>query len=328
MAGRRFGLYFAWSRPQEVSADLGVLENRYPTLFEFRRALWPVFEHLRSPSRYSQGIAGFLDHVILSDFDLFRRVIKEETGHDVPVIQRESVIQQEEAGKHPTPQRTQLDDSYFKGLDTLIIVSLDHFRTSQEASRGEIDTIGSFLQHEDHCLVVCPHHDIGADNLSASQQVEFDHHADRLVPAQQRIGGFARSVLNGLGFPIENRFGLNPARMADGSPAPLYVNRDLDKLGVLQGVTTFNIHPHLPYLFVPPQVATQVEVLAQQQINLGAPRHPFVEAGNRVFNALLQLRSSSYAGKIFVCDATLWSSAFGGLNSLQAFWRNLARLPK
>ena len=26
-------------------------------------------------------------------------------------------------------------------------------------------------------------------------------------------------------------------------------------------------------------------------------------------------------------DATLWSSAFGGLPSLQAFWRNLARLP-
>ena len=33
------------------------------------------------------------------------------------------------------------------------------------------------------------------------------------------------------------------------------------------------------------------------------------------------------AGKLFVCDATLWSSAFGGLGSLQNLWRNLARLP-
>jgi hypothetical protein len=317
MVGRRFGLYFAWSRPQELSADLGVLENRYPTLFEFRRALWPHVEHLRDPARYAQGIAGFLDHVVLSDFALFQKLIREETGYDVSVIQRAD----NEPPRH-------IDNNFLKDIDTLIVVSLDHYRTGQEASREELEALRAFLGRKEHCLVVCPHHDIGADNLPASQQVEFNHHADRLVPAQQRIGGFARSVLSGFGFPIENRFGLNPARLADGSPAPLYVNRDLDKLGVLQSVTTFNMHPHLPHLFVPPQIVTQVDVLAQQQINLGAPIHPFIEAGNRVFNALLQLQSSSYAGQILVCDATLWSSAFGGLESLQAFWRNLARLPK
>jgi hypothetical protein len=296
---------------------LGVLENRYPTLFEFRRALWPHFEHLRDPARYTQGIVGFLDHIVLSDYALFQKLIHEETGYDVPVIQR--------ADNEP-PQY--LDESFLKDIDTLIVVSLDHYRTGQEASREEIEALRAFLGREEHCLVVCPHHDIGADNLPAAQHVEFNHHADRLVPAQQRIGGFARSVLSGLGFPIKNRFGLNPARMADGSPAPLYVNHDLDKLGVLQSVTTFNMHPYLPHLFVPLQIATQVDVLAQQQINLDAPRHPFIEAGNRVFNALLQLHSSSYAGQILVCDATLWSSAFGGLQSLQAFWRNLARLPQ
>ena len=69
MANRRFAVYFAWSRPGEFatppgierSTPLGVLENRYTTLFEFRRAVWPALEHLRDPSRYNQGIAGFLD---------------------------------------------------------------------------------------------------------------------------------------------------------------------------------------------------------------------------------------------------------------------------
>jgi hypothetical protein len=35
----------------------------------------------------------------------------------------------------------------------------------------------------------------------------------------------------------------------------------------------------------------------------------------------------AFAGQLFVCDATLWSSAFGGLGSLQNLWRNLAQLP-
>src|SRR6188508_2603522 len=75
MAGRRVGIYFSWSRPREVAAELGVLENRYPTLFEFRRALWPLMEHLRDPSHYDQSIAGFFDHIVLPDFDAFRATV-------------------------------------------------------------------------------------------------------------------------------------------------------------------------------------------------------------------------------------------------------------
>jgi hypothetical protein len=43
-SGRRFALYFSWSRSLETAAELGKLENRYPTLFEFRRAIWPLYE--------------------------------------------------------------------------------------------------------------------------------------------------------------------------------------------------------------------------------------------------------------------------------------------
>src|SRR4051812_9237512 len=86
---RRVGLYFAWSRPREVNVDLGVLENRYPTLWEFRRALWPLFERLRDPKIFNQTIKGFLDHVILEDFEQFRAVVRDATGHEVAIVQRE-----------------------------------------------------------------------------------------------------------------------------------------------------------------------------------------------------------------------------------------------
>jgi hypothetical protein len=37
MSGRQVALYFAWSRPDEVTAPLGILDNRFPALFEVRR---------------------------------------------------------------------------------------------------------------------------------------------------------------------------------------------------------------------------------------------------------------------------------------------------
>jgi hypothetical protein len=315
MATRRFGLYFAWSRPAENGAELGVLENRFPTLFEFRRALWPHFERLREAARFQQDVAGFLDHVILADFDEFRRIIKDRTGNEVPVIQREG----------DRPPTRQLDDDLLRDIDTLIVVSLDHLRTSQQATAGEIELVRNFLSKEGRCAVICPHHDIGVVETLSAQEIEYHHHSDITIPAQQRFGGFARSMLVGLGLPIENQFGLNPAPGANGS-APLDLALDLDSLGVLAGVTQFNLHPHLPHLHVPPAIAGQVDILARQAINLAASPHPFVDAGNRYFNALLRLRANWMGGSLLACDATLWSSAFGGLDSLRAFWGNLAGL--
>ncbi|HEY0106253.1 MAG TPA: hypothetical protein VGB91_09230, partial [Rhizomicrobium sp.] len=63
MPGRRVALYFAWSRPDEVAAPLGVLEDRFPALFELRRMFWPRFEQFADPARFDQGIAGFLDNL-------------------------------------------------------------------------------------------------------------------------------------------------------------------------------------------------------------------------------------------------------------------------
>jgi len=323
MAGRKFALYFSWSRPRENGAPLGVLENRYPCLFEFRRAIWPAYEWAADPKNFNQQIVGFLDHVILFDFDPFAGLIREVTGHPLQVIQREG----------DAPPVRELDDAFLRDIDTLIVVSLDHLVTAQKATAGEIEAVRAFLKREETCLVVCPHHDVGVaygpapEDDSAAREVQFRHHGDRLVPSQQRIGGFARTLLAGIGLPVENRFALNPAPAIDGTPAPLIVYGDLDRTGVMTQVTTFNLHPHLPHLEIPPAITGAVQVLARQRINPAAPPHPFAEAGNAWFNALLHAPpNGERAGHVFICDATLWSSAFGGLSSLHNFWRNLAGL--
>ncbi|MBA2749393.1 MAG: hypothetical protein H0U45_11795 [Tatlockia sp.] len=84
----------------------------------------------------------------------------------------------------------------------------------------------------------------------------------------------------------------------------------------------------LPKKFsVPDSLNKSVRVLARQLINPAAPRHPFIDAGNLYFNALLWIPpNGNRAANLFVCDATLWSSAFSGVQSLEVFWRNLTQL--
>ncbi|QDE97765.1 hypothetical protein BHS05_19020 [Myxococcus xanthus] len=318
MAGRRFLLYFAWSRVLEEKAPLGTLENRYPALFELRRAIWPHYEWAADRERYRQGIAGFLEHVILFDFQRFIQVILEATGNAVTFVERQSA----EGGCSP------LDDRLLSCADTVIVVSLDHQVTEQTVNANEVAAVRRFLMRSGTALIVCPHHDVGAPQEQSAREVEFLHHGDRLVSSQQRLGGVARSLLAELGFPVENRYGLRPAAAPDGGPAPLDVATHLDTPGFLVGVETFNLHAHLPHLWVPPALEGHVRVLARQLIHPSAPPHPFVERGHDRFNAMLWMPpDATRAGHLIVCDATIWSSAFGGLTSLNRFWRNLAQMP-
>lgn len=322
MTGRKFLLYFSWSRYLEGASPLEILENRYPALFEFRRVLYPHFEAFRDPEKFNQFMEGFLDHVVLSDFEAFRKVIEEATGHLPDVVQREHG-----AGENNYLNKDLLENAENGSprADTLIIVSLDHFKSDQSAREDEIEAVKQFLRRENSCVFVCPHHFIGDDEKT--QVVEHQHHGDVLVPAQQKIGGFGRGLLKELGIEVENYFGLNPAADADGSPAPLLIDSEADELGVLKGVNTFNLHPHLPHLEILNQTG-DVRVLARQLINPKAPPHPFVKAGNTSFNVLLWAKpSGERKGSVFICDATMWSSAFGGLQSLKTFWKNLAHLP-
>jgi Domain of unknown function (DUF3390) len=71
----------------------------------------------------------------------------------------------------------------------------------------------------------------------------------------------------------------------------------------------------------------RTEVLARQEIDLTAPPHPFTQAGRSSFDALLQSRPNTFAGKLLVCDTTLFSSMAGGIGNLRRFWANVIEQP-
>jgi len=322
MSPRKLLIYYAWSRPAETHAPLEIIENRFPTLFESRRLGYPRFEEFTDPDKYDQSIGGFLDHIMKRNFADLAALAGTITGE--PAIEIERVT---ESG-----ERVPLDAALLNGFDTVVIISFDSFRTDQKADPLEIEAVRTALSRPDQMIAVCPHHDIGDepelphDELVRRQVAHFLHHGDRSIPPRQQFGGFARSLLAGLGVPVENRFGLRPAALADGSPAPIEAEHALDRLGLLAGVPTFNLHPHLPHFerLGPAQAA--FDVLARQKIDLAAPPHPFT-AQRDTFDALLQSRDGAFGGTLLVGDATLWSSTAGGVESLRRFWSNVLRRP-
>jgi hypothetical protein len=318
MAGRQVALYFAWSRPDEASAPLVILEDRFPALFELRRLFWPRFEQFADPAKFDQSVLGFLDHIQLANFKLFADLAASWTGNPVRRTERRT-----DTGL------AALDAEFLAGVDTLVIISFDSSRTQQQASVAEISAVRSFLDDPGHTLFVCPHHDIGdsselsEDERFKQQELEFHHHGDPAIPARQAFGDFGISLLEGLGLSVRNRFGLRPAKLPDGSPAPLEIATELDRAGLMQGVTTFNLHPHLPHFERLGDSVEKLDVLARQPIDLNAPPHPFTAAGRHDFDALLQTKADVFPGRVLICDTTIWSSTTGGVDSLQRFWRNV-----
>lgn len=308
----RVGVYYAWSWPAETTAPLGVIENRFPTLFESRRILYPRYTELADPDRFDQGIGGFLTHILRHNFADFVERTSVATGK--PVLELERVA--------ADGTRTPLARGLVSGLDTLIIISFDSDRTGQSPDAQELDTLRRFLEIPGNLLVVAPHHNLGDD-----PEVEFRHHGDRTIPPEQRFGGFARSILDSLAVPVANRYGLRPAASPDGSPAPIEIAHEADRLRLLDGVVTFNRHPHLPHLERVGTAAERLDVLARQRVDPTAPPHPFTTAGHTSFDALLQSRPRVFAGDLLVGDATLWSSTAGGIESLRRFWANLLARP-
>ena len=106
----------------------------------------------------------------------------------------------------------------------------------------------------------------------------------------------------------------------------MIINKDLDKLNLLNGVTTLNFHPHLPHYALTSENAGAVHVLARQPIDLDRP-HPFSEAGNTEFNSLIWLPpTGERAGHILMVDSTIFTTLFGFTDSLKRFWLNIANM--
>jgi hypothetical protein len=322
MTGRNILMYFPWSRPDEERAPLGDLNNRFGALFELRRLQWPKYEALADIKRFDQGIAGFFDNILLRNYSLFCEDMRVRSGNVVRTIERCT-----SAGK-----ATLLDGDLLDRVDILIIVSFDSQRTAQHPDEIELTAIRKFLDDPGRTLFVCPHHDIGnvdgipTNEVLAMQEVEFHHHGDVGIPGQQRLGGFARSLLRDLGVAVSNNFGLRPAKMRDGSAAPIQINSQADRFNLLQGVRTFHLHPHLPHFERLGDSAHKLDVLVEQSIDLEAPPHPFIKQGRKTFDALLQSKPNVFGGRLLICDATIWTSTNGGLGSLRQFWANVTRL--
>jgi hypothetical protein len=312
---RRVSLYWTWSYPWEANRDPAIMDNRFSTMTEVRRVAWPEYETPEWDERaFLQGIAGTLELFHRSTLS-FQDLLGEATGHPVAVFQRI-----DQAG-----YRQPIDERILADTDTLMVFGLDHLVSEQEASREEIEAIQEWLKREGTCLMVGPHHDVGfADDLN-QRQMEYKHHGDPLVPRQQRFGQYTRSIMKALDIPVMNQYGLRPAVVKGTTEiAPLNANRDLDKLGLLKGVTTFNFHPHLPHYAVTDGDTKSVHVLGQQSIDLDRP-HPFTAAGNKEFNCFIWMPPKDQrAGDILMADSTIFTTLFGGTDSLANFWRNLA----
>jgi len=312
---RRFSIYWTWSYPWEANRDLTEMDNRFSTMTEVRRVLWPSFEKAEFSERmFLQGIAGTLELFHLSLLK-FQEMVGEITGHPVAVYQR-----LDQAG-----QKLPLDERVLDDTDTMMVFGLDHVLTEQEAAPDEIEALRRFLTREGTCLILGPHHDVGASSDLEERAMEYAHHGDPLVPRQQRFGKYTRSLMKGLGVPVENRYGLRPATI-DGTNRlqPLVKSQDLDKRGWLTGVTTFNFHMHLPHYAVTTEDPKAIQLLAQQPIDMSHP-HPFTQMGNRVFNMFLWMPpSGERAGDILLADSTIFTTLFGGDESLETFWKNIA----
>ena len=312
---RRFSIYWTWAYPWEANRDLTEMDNRFSTITEVRRVLWPAYETIEySQKMFLQGIAGTLELFHLSLLR-FQQLVGETTGHPVAVYQRI-----DQAG-----QRVLIDDRILDDTDTLMVFGLDHLVTEQEAEPEEIDALQRFLSREGTCLMLGPHHDVGVSPDPKERAMEYAHHGDPLVPRQQRFGRYTRSLMKGLGVPVENRYGLRPATISGTTRLqPLAKSDDLDPRGWLSGVSTFNFHPHLPHYALTSDDPKAIRVLAQQPIDLSHP-HPFTEAGNRVFNMFLWMPpDATRAGDILLADSTIFTTLFGGDESLERFWSNLA----
>jgi hypothetical protein len=310
---RRVSMYVSWSYPAEAGRELYELNNRYSAMWEVRRVAYPKYEEMAgNPQTFMQGIDGTLE-LFHRDWEPFREMVSELSGHPVPYFERIDIRGHSFA----------IDDRMLADVDTLLLISLDHQLTNQSPTQEEVNALQKWLRRDGTRLILCPHHEVGASEDPAVREKEYRHHADRLVGRQQRFGGFGRTLMNALGIPVENRYGLNPGRTADNEPASLSVAKDLDTPGWLQGVTTLNLHPHLPHYALTTNDEKHVKVLAKQPINMARP-HPFTETGNREFNAFLwSPPNGKRAGDVLIADATLWSYTFGGESGLRQLWKNL-----
>jgi hypothetical protein len=164
-SGRRFSIYWTWSYPGETNRDPTELDNRFSTMTEVRRVGWPEYECPQyGSSMFLQGIEGALE-MFHRGLLRFQQAVEETTGHPVAVFQR---VDQAGFG-------LPLDERVLGDTNTLMVFGLDHFVTDQDAQPEEIEAVAEFLTRERSCLILGPHHDVGASTNLNERQMEYLH---------------------------------------------------------------------------------------------------------------------------------------------------------
>ena len=70
---RRISIYWTWSYPWESNRDLTVMDNRFSTMTEVRRVLWPEYETTEYDAmNFLQGIAGTLESLFTAQLSVFK----------------------------------------------------------------------------------------------------------------------------------------------------------------------------------------------------------------------------------------------------------------
>src|SRR5438270_1414028 len=148
---RRLSIYWTWSYPWESQRDPAAMEDRFSTMTEVRRVLWPSYETPEwSAAHFLQGIAGTLELFHRSTLN-FQKIAEEATGHPVAVFQRI-----DQAG-----YKLLINERILADCDTLLVFGLDHLLGEEEALPEEIAAIKKWLKREGTCLMCAPHHDVG-----------------------------------------------------------------------------------------------------------------------------------------------------------------------
>src|SRR4051794_38283766 len=226
---RRVSVYISWSYPGEANRNVAEMDNRFSTMTEVRRVLWPAYEVPRfsDPLHFQQGIAGSLE-LFFWAWVRFQQVVGEVTGHPVPVFQRV-----DQAG-FALP----LDEGVLDDADTLFLFGLDHNVTDQTPSDAEVAALRGWLARDGTCLVIGPHHSVGETDDVDQLAVEYAHHGDLLVPRRQRFGRYTMALLQALDIPVENRHALRPAVQpgSGNKVVPFIADREADTRGWLKGV--------------------------------------------------------------------------------------------
>jgi hypothetical protein len=87
-----------------------------------------------------------------------------------------------------------------------------------------------------------------------------------------------------------------------------------------------NFHPHLPHYALTTDDTRCVHVLTRQSIDLDPP-HPFTAAANTELNSCIWMPPTNQrAGDILLADPMIFTTLFGGTESLGKFWKNLATM--